>query len=119
MDRTWYVGNADDDAGENRSWLIGHFKAPGDIRHSKDVEVKWAHHPAGDTRAEWAPGVHEGTVIILVSGRWQLDLRADDRIEKVILDRPGDYVMWGAAVDHTWRALADSVMITVRWPSNP
>jgi hypothetical protein len=119
MPQTWYVGNADDDAGENRSWLVGHFKDPGDVRHSKDAEVKWSSHPAGDERADWNPGVHDGTVLLLVSGQWELRLRTGDRVDTVVLERPGDYAMWGPGVDHTWRALADSVMVTVRWPSLP
>jgi len=117
MDRTWYTGNADDDAGENRSWLVGHFKDPSDIRHSKDTEVKWSTHPQGDARHDWNPGNHDGTVLILVSGRWQLDLRTDGHLETVVLERPGDYAVWGRGVDHTWEALADSIMVTVRWPS--
>src|SRR2546427_161524 len=33
------------------------------------------------------------------------------------LERPGDYVVWGPGIDHIWQAEADSVVITVRWPS--
>lgn len=117
MDRTWYVGNAGDDAGENRSWLVGHFKSPADIRHSNETEVKWSTHPQGDARPEWNPGEHERTVLILVSGRWRLDLRAGAHVDTVVMERPGDYVVWGPGVDHTWEALDDSTMVTVRWPS--
>jgi quercetin dioxygenase-like cupin family protein len=39
--------------------------------------------------------------------------------ESVLLEREGDYVMWGAGVDHTWRAEEDSIVITIRWPSLP
>jgi hypothetical protein len=28
-------------------------------------------------------------------------------------------VMWGAGLDHSWRAEDDSIVITVRWPSTP
>jgi len=119
-DRPWYVGNADDDADENRSWLVGHFKDPTDVRHSKDVEVKWSTHPAGDERADWNDGVHTGTVLLLVAGRWELHLRrGGGPVETVTLVRPGDYVVWGPGVDHTWKALEESVMVTVRWPSLP
>ena len=30
----------------------------------------------------------------------------------------GDYAVWGPGIDHSWEALADSVVITVRWPSS-
>jgi hypothetical protein len=117
MDPTWYVGNANDDGDENRSWLIGHFKPTDDIRHSKDVEVKWGVHSEGDSRTEWSSGIHQGTVIILISGRWQLDLRHAGQVENITLDRPGDYVVWGPGIDHTWQALTDSTIATIRWPS--
>jgi hypothetical protein len=26
--------------------------------------------------------------------------------------------MWGPGVDHSWEALEDSVVLTVRWPSD-
>jgi quercetin dioxygenase-like cupin family protein len=37
----------------------------------------------------------------------------------VPLTRPGDYVVWGPGVDHSWRAEQDAVVLTVRWPSVP
>ncbi len=37
----------------------------------------------------------------------------------VTLARQGDYAVWGPGIDHSWEALADSVVITVRWPSVP
>ena len=48
-----------------------------------------------------------------MEGRFRLNLPG----EAVVLDTQGDYVMWGTGVDHSWRAEADSVVITVRWPS--
>jgi hypothetical protein len=54
------------------------------------------------------------TVLILVRGRFRLNLPA----ESFVLCDEGDYVMWGADIDHSWRAEADSVVITVRWPSS-
>jgi hypothetical protein len=42
------------------------------------------------------------TVILLVRGRFPPDLST----ESVLLEREGDYVMWGAGVDHTWHAVA-------------
>jgi quercetin dioxygenase-like cupin family protein len=35
----------------------------------------------------------------------------------VLLERQGDYVVWGPGVDHSWRAEEESVVLTVRWPS--
>jgi hypothetical protein len=116
----WHVGNANDDSDEHRGWLIGHFKPTDDIRQSKDVEVKWGIHPAGDARTEWSPGIHAGTALILSTGRWQLNLRQPGQtdIEAITLEHPGDYAVWGPGVDHIWHALEDSTVVTVRWPSS-
>jgi hypothetical protein len=35
------------------------------------------------------------------------------------LAEPGDYVLWGRGVDHSWEAEQDSVVLIVRWPSVP
>ncbi|WP_374005171.1 hypothetical protein [Streptomyces ipomoeae] len=36
-----------------------------------------------------------------------------------MLERQGDYVVWGRGVDHSWVAEEESVVLTVRWPSVP
>ena len=54
------------------------------------------------------------TVLLLVSGRFRLDLS----VESYILEQ-GDYAMWGPGIGHSWRAEEDSVVVTVRWPSTP
>jgi hypothetical protein len=110
-----YVGNADTDAAGDAGWLLGHFKAPGDPRHSTDVEIKWGVHPAGDRRARWVSGERRTALLILVSGRFRVELPGRD----VVLARRGDYVVWGHGVDHSWYAEEASVVLTVRWPSVP
>jgi mannose-6-phosphate isomerase-like protein (cupin superfamily) len=119
MALNWYTGNAESDAGENRSWLVGHFKDRDDIRYDEDVEVKVSSHVAGDEREAWSTGEVRRTFFMLMTGRWRLDLEVEEtgHRESVILEKPGDYVVWGPGVSHTYRAEDDSVMITVRWPS--
>ena len=118
----WRHGNAGEPS-SHRGWLVGHFiDEADDLRHSKDVEVKWGVHQAGEERTDWSAGRHERTILILMSGRWRLELApAPARHEPttLVLDKPGDYVIWDKGVDHRWRAEADSVLITVRWPSLP
>jgi quercetin dioxygenase-like cupin family protein len=69
----------------------------------------------GEARSAWSIAGFRTTVIILVEGRFRLNL-AD---ESILLDAQGDYVMWGAGLDRSWRAEDDTVVITVRWPSVP
>ncbi|MCW3818060.1 signal peptidase I [Micromonospora sp. DR5-3] len=110
-----YVGNAAVDGAADAGWLLGHFKPLGDVRHSSEVEVKWGVHPAGETRAAWATGERRTALLVLISGAFRIELR--DRT--VVLREPGDYVVWGQGVDHSWYAERESVVLTVRWPSVP
>ncbi|MFL6143527.1 MAG: signal peptidase I [Labedaea sp.] len=84
------------------------------VRSTRDVEVKWGVHPGGDQRATWTADDQRSTLVLLVESRFRVDLTA----ASVTLQRQGDYVVWGAGVDHSWHAETDSVVITVRWPSS-
>lgn len=114
MADNWHAGNAHTDGAPRRGWLVGHFiEDPDDIRATNDVEIKWGVHPAGEERDAWVTDDFRTTVIVLVRGRFRLNLRS----ESFLLETEGDYVMWGAGIDHSWRAETDSVVITFRWPS--
>lgn len=110
---TWHFGNASDDGPSHRGWFVGHFIEDDALRRSEDVEIKWGVHPAGDKRASWQGDEHRTTVLLLVSGRFRIELSDTSQV----LERQGDYAMWGEGVGHSWEALDDSVVITIRWPS--
>jgi hypothetical protein len=78
MSDNWYAGNAVDDSAGDRGWFIGHFIDPsrGEMRKTADLEVKWGIHPAGDKRAGWTKGEEHSTLVILVSGKFRVDLAA-------------------------------------------
>lgn len=111
----WHFGNAASDSTEHRGWIIGPFMDHGDVRLTKDVEIKWGIHRAGETRANWHEDEDRTTVLLLISGRFRIDLS----VESQILARQGDYAMWGPGIGHSWQAEEDSVVITVRWPASP
>lgn len=114
MTANWSHGNAAEASADTRGWLIGHFIDPSEgVRSSKDVEVKWGTHPAGDKRPEWTSDDQRTTLVLLVQGNFRVDLTEGSST----MTRQGDYIMWGPGVDHTWEANEDSVVITVRWPS--
>ena len=118
MADNWHVGNAADEADEHRGWMLGHFMAePGSpsVRATNALEVKWGIHPAGQERPAWTSGDDRTTMVILVSGRFYVNLK----VGSVLLERQGDYAVWGPGIDHSWKAEDDSVVITVRWPSLP
>jgi len=109
-------GNAYDDGAATRGWLIGHFIQPeSGPRHSSDVEVKWAEHPAGDERHEWTDAESEvrTTMVMLLRGAFTVRLPDGDEHMK----REGDFVVFGPGTAHSWRAIQDSIVLTVRWPS--
>jgi len=105
-------GNAITDA--NRGWFVGDFinESLG-LRHSKDVEIKWGQHKAGEARDEWVTGETRTAIAILIKGKVEVEFRG----HTVLLSQEGDYVMWGEGADHRWRMLEDATVITVRWPS--
>jgi len=113
----WYTGNATDEADRHRGWLLGHFIDPsaGAVRATDVLEVKWGIHPAGQKRPEWTGDDKRTALLLLVQGRFRLDLS----VGSVTLKRQGDYVVWGAGIDHSWEAEEDSIVVTVRWPSVP
>jgi quercetin dioxygenase-like cupin family protein len=50
-------------------------------------------------------------VTVLLTGRFHIHLPG----AAFILGRPGDYVVIPPNVSHTWKTLADSTVLTVRW----
>jgi quercetin dioxygenase-like cupin family protein len=116
MADNWYVGNAAIDGKAQRGWLVGHFlEETADVRGSEAVEIKWGIHPAGEGREAWQTDEQRTTVILLVKGRFHLELTTGT----FVLKEEGDYAMWGPGIDHSWHAEEDSVVITIRWPSVP
>jgi hypothetical protein len=101
---TWHVGNAAMDGAPRRGWVVGHFRDPDDIRLSKDVEIKWGVHPAGEERAAWQGDEKRTTIILLVNGRFRINLSVGSHL----LTNQGDYAMWGPGVGHSRHAEEDS-----------
>ncbi len=111
---SWYAGNAVRDGEDHRGWIVGHFmNGDDDVRQSEGVEIKWGIHASGEERADWQADETRTTVLLLVKGRFRVDLSVDS----LVLEQEGDYAMWGPGIGHSWRAEEDSVVVTVRWPS--
>ncbi len=96
MANNWHAGNANTDGQPTRGWLLGHFLGEdGGIRASDAVEVKWGVHPVAEGRGAWSTDEQRTTLLLLVRGRFRLDLS----VASITLEREGD--------------------VTVRWPSIP
>lgn len=109
------IGNAEHfQTTPTRGWFLGPFIDPTHGPRHSPVEVKWSTHPPGDGRADISPGGDAATVTILISGKFELTFPDEDP-SHVTLTRPGDYAVYGPGVAHTWRAIDESVVLTVRW----
>ena len=109
-------GNAYKDR-NGRQWLIGAFidESKG-LRKDSRVEVMWSTHKAGDKKENWTKSVRATTLTLLVKGKF---INVFPEIGDVVLETEGDYLIYSPGTSHTWRAVEDSVLITVRWPSEP
>ena len=67
------------------------------------------------TGEAWFEEEQRTTILILVRGRFRIDLS----VGSALLAEPGDYAMWGPRIAHSWRSEEDSVVVTVRWPAVP
>lgn len=77
------------DAALDRGWLLGYSKDASGPRHNADVEIKWGVHPQGDERAQWARGEERTALLVLISGRFRVELPG----RSVLLAEQGDYVV--------------------------
>ena len=105
-----YSGNAQTDGTDYRGWIVGSF-VPEGLRHSEAVEIKWGVHKAGEVRYDWATDECRTTLCLLISGKLEMHFRDRDEL----LEKAGDYLMWGEGIDHRWQSIEDSIVLTVRW----
>jgi hypothetical protein len=134
MPPTLTSGNAALDSAPFRGWFVGDLPrwaaangvagaesiAAAGLRSTHVLEVKWGVHPRGQPRPEgWAPTSTTIGLSVLVSGEFRIVFRSHPADEEtdVVLRTPGDYVLWGPDAEHTWIAVEDSIILTVRWPA--
>ena len=110
------AGNVAEASKNTRGWFLGHFM-PGDGNplQTSELELKWYTHAKGETRSEWAPANAVKTLNILIRGHFVL-LFPD---QEVSLEKEGDFVLFGPDVPHSFRSEQESLVLTVRWPSQP
>jgi quercetin dioxygenase-like cupin family protein len=111
---TLVSGNASEASEDTRGWFVGNFM-PGEDNplRTEQLEVKWYTHAKGETRAQWAPGNPVKTLNILIRGHFVLLFPN----QEVALEKEGDFVLFGPGLPHSYRAVKESLILTVRWPS--
>lgn len=119
MNPAYTCGNAGRDG--KRGWFIGQFVAPElGLRHRHDVEIKWGVHPRGEARpGSWVSYRVATTIAVLIRGEILIRVRCNSATEDIVLAAEGDYIILPPIIEHTWQALTDCVVLTVRSPSIP
>jgi len=116
--RSFYFGNAAVDQVRNTGWFLGQF-VPVELglRHQHDVELKWGIHLDGEKRSHpWANG-NGTTISVLIRGNLQVAFHVGSTAQVVMLQKEGDYIIFGPDVVHSWEAIGDTVVLSVRFPS--
>jgi hypothetical protein len=112
----FYSGNAIVDG--RRGWFIGQFVARElGLRHQRALEIKWGWHPKGEQRARFAYSRVSTTVSLLVSGSFVVRLRIGGKTYEMSMSIPGDFIVFGPGVPHSWEALEECLVISIRFPS--
>lgn len=110
------VGNAVQDG--KQGWFVGQFVPPSfGLVRQEAVEIKWAQHAKGERRLRFGKWPRATTISILINGTFVLRFKLADGMREIVLAAPGDYVAFGPRVYHSWEALEDCLVITVRFPS--
>lgn len=120
----WFLGYGDwvgESAG--RGSRLRHM--PRELR-SHTLCMKWMDHAAGDPRGVGKPLSEGRTLSILVGmpGRFRLQFsRHPDfpphRTVEHVLERTGDFSIWGEGIHHRYAVDADCTILTLRWIPEP
>ena len=115
------------------NWLVGdHPAIPADslrfLRHGgrggeggeplRDLAVKWfEHHPDDDPAWGENKPLSSGRTLSLLTGPggFELRFRRGEGHCRLLLEDPGDFAIWGEGLEHSWRALQPSTVLTIRW----
>jgi hypothetical protein len=114
----FYFGNAKVDQAPGAGWFVGQFiPAEFGLRHQTDVELKWGVHPDGEKRPQPWANQNGTTISVLIEGSLKITFYVDGGQKEVMLRTKGDYVAFGPEVVHSWEAVGDTIVLSVRFPS--
>jgi hypothetical protein len=88
----------------------------------RNLGVKWFQHdPSDDPRWGCLKPTSTGRTLSLLAsaGAFELHFQRGRLQLRLLLDQPGDFALWGEGLEHSWRALAPSTVMTLRWLPGP
>ena len=75
-------------------------------------------HPPGWRKRPHPWANQNGTTIsVLIEGSLKMTFHVDGEQQEVTLQTKGDYVAFGPEVVHSWEAVGDTIVLSVRFPS--
>jgi len=95
---------------------------PSEAAHVRNLSLKWfQHHPDDDPCWGAIKPTSTGRTLSLLAGpgEFTLTFRRDNRSLELVLEQPGDFALWSEGLEHSWRVLAPSTVLTVRWTPLP
>ena len=125
------IGNAYDQDTRGTGWIIGFSDwtrlAHPELLHVAQHEpvtglcVKWYDHPEGHASGD--KPVSDGrtfSVLVTAGSVFRYEISDDPgypagATRTVVLQRPGDYIAWGAGIFHRWFCERRATIMTVRW----
>jgi hypothetical protein len=110
-------GNFNIESEKNGQWIMGHFIEPGSPFHNTDFEIKFAKHAKGERKVQTRSKKNVKTLGILIYGKFSVALTKEKRT--INLAKEGDYIFYNSMVPHVGTALADTLLLVIRWPSIP
>jgi hypothetical protein len=114
-----YFGNAEVDQVRGTGWFVGQFiPTETGVRHQTGVELKWGVHRDGDRRSR-GPEAHADatTISILIRGSLRAVFQIEGKQQVVTMKKEGDYIIFGPGIVHSWEAIGDTLVVSVRFPS--
>ena len=79
--------------------------------------MKWGPHPGGGKRAHPLANGNGTTVSILIRGGLRVAFHVCAGPQVVTLEKQGDYIVFGPDGVHSWEAIGDTLVLSVRFPS--
>lgn len=117
--RKLITGNLDERVAlhpETGGWFLGCFMSEYPDFLSDAVELKWARVKKNEKKQGLRAITTAKTLVILISGEFLI--RCPELNKEITLSKQGDFIFFDAGkMSHESRALKDSLLVVVRYPS--
>ncbi len=114
----YYFGNASVDQVHESGWFVGQFVPESlGLRHQTEVEVKWGVHPDGEKRNRPWANRRATTISVLIGGSLRVTFYIGETPQTVTLRKAGDYIIFAPDTVHSWEAIGDTIVLSIRFPS--